>query len=262
MKKFQEPVKREELNHGSKMRHDCTEVLGAGPPIPDQQKPLVRPFHFNSKSNKQFREMVHNRQDRVIAITKELLGTIPLVKFTRPSSCKRESDVEAGDRGCQEKTRTEEGRTSNPTTLSSLDEVYVHLARPICAEAFADGEDLRILPCSPQFHAGCVDPWLLTRSRLCPMCRSDVALSSFVVRDNPVTKNADNSAEQMEEQAKFWLDWWSDAETQHQDHRGIFSTNAGNQARIGWRPRARILMLDKVASSVDCALEYIKGTET
>ncbi len=149
--------------------------LDAGPPIPDQQKPLVRPFHFNSKSNKQFREMVdvrhpnhslcvmvvvilalsafyrrwhrsiprntpvQSRQDGVTVITKELLGTTPLVTFTGPSSYKRESDVEAGDRGCLEETGTEEGRTSNPTTLSSLDENYVHLACPICAEAFADG---------------------------------------------------------------------------------------------------------------------------
>ena len=188
---------------------------------------------------------VQSRQDRVTVITKELLGTTPLVTFTGPSSYKRKPDVEAGDRGCLEETGTEEGRARNPTTFSSLDEDYVHLACPICAEAFANGEDLWILPCSPQFHAGCVDPWLLTRSSTCPMCRTDVALPSSVVRDNPITKNGRNRAEQMEARnfcirpsiyaclrtvsefsvavscalyafsATFWLDWRSDAETQH-----------------------------------------------
>jgi E3 ubiquitin-protein ligase RNF13 len=32
---------------------------------------------------------------------------------------------------------------------------------------------LRILPCKHEFHVICVDQWLLTRKRTCPVCKAD-----------------------------------------------------------------------------------------
>ncbi|KAL2848190.1 hypothetical protein BJY01DRAFT_246514 [Aspergillus pseudoustus] len=159
---------------------------------------------------------IHIRQSRVSEITRELLDTIPIVKFKSPSSCEKreQSDIEAGDYrdfGRQETgTEGQRRRTNNNsfqtaevargTTIlprSREDVDYFRPSCPICAEAFADGEDLRVVPCSHRFHARCVDPWFLARSSTCPMCRSDVVLSRSVARDNPVTKNEHNRAEQV-----------------------------------------------------------------
>ncbi|KAG6820730.1 hypothetical protein H0H93_012376 [Arthromyces matolae] len=44
---------------------------------------------------------------------------------------------------------------------------------PICIMDFAEGDDLRVLPCEGKhrFHQACVDPWLLELSSSCPLCR-------------------------------------------------------------------------------------------
>jgi len=44
----------------------------------------------------------------------------------------------------------------------------------ICLEQFEDGDKIRTLPCSHEFHNACVDKWLLQIHRTCPCCRIDV----------------------------------------------------------------------------------------
>uniref|UniRef100_A0A0E0K4T9 RING-type domain-containing protein n=1 Tax=Oryza punctata TaxID=4537 RepID=A0A0E0K4T9_ORYPU len=45
----------------------------------------------------------------------------------------------------------------------------------VCLEAFRSGDRRRVLPrCEHGFHAQCVDSWL-RMSRLCPICRAEVA---------------------------------------------------------------------------------------
>lgn len=39
----------------------------------------------------------------------------------------------------------------------------------ICTEDFFEGAELRLLPCGHVFHLACIDPWLQTRARTCPM---------------------------------------------------------------------------------------------
>ena len=47
----------------------------------------------------------------------------------------------------------------------------------ICLDEYVDDELLRILPCKHEFHAACVDQWLITRKRYCPLCKTDVCPS-------------------------------------------------------------------------------------
>ncbi|KAJ1967162.1 hypothetical protein IWQ62_002031 [Dispira parvispora] len=44
----------------------------------------------------------------------------------------------------------------------------------ICLEDYVDEDEIRILPCYHQFHTACVDVWLTTRKRCCPICKQDI----------------------------------------------------------------------------------------
>lgn len=56
---------------------------------------------------------------------------------------------------------------------------------PICFCEFEDGDELRVLPCDNRhrFHSACIDPFLLNVSRLCPLCRLDLATVAPHVED-------------------------------------------------------------------------------
>ena len=43
----------------------------------------------------------------------------------------------------------------------------------ICMVEYEEGEEIRVLPCTHEFHVECVDRWL-TMKRTCPLCRADV----------------------------------------------------------------------------------------
>jgi E3 ubiquitin-protein ligase RNF13 len=55
----------------------------------------------------------------------------------------------------------------------------------ICLEDFVDGDGLRKLPCKHEFHLECIDPWLLTRKRTCPICKADSCPNAVAVESYP-----------------------------------------------------------------------------
>lgn len=44
----------------------------------------------------------------------------------------------------------------------------------ICTDEYSQKQLTRTLPCLHSFHATCVDPWVLTRSADCPICRQKI----------------------------------------------------------------------------------------
>lgn len=41
----------------------------------------------------------------------------------------------------------------------------------VCLSRLDEGEDRRLLPCLHEFHRECVDRWLITCRKTCPLCR-------------------------------------------------------------------------------------------
>lgn len=40
---------------------------------------------------------------------------------------------------------------------------------PICTDTFCRSDQVRLLPCGHSFHPLCIDPWLLSLAKTCPM---------------------------------------------------------------------------------------------
>ncbi|OAC97751.1 hypothetical protein MUCCIDRAFT_157588 [Mucor lusitanicus CBS 277.49] len=49
----------------------------------------------------------------------------------------------------------------------------------ICLETYQEGDTIRKLPCKHEFHSSCVDTWLITRKKYCPICKFDVCKQMY-----------------------------------------------------------------------------------
>jgi hypothetical protein len=44
----------------------------------------------------------------------------------------------------------------------------------ICLEDYCEGDCLKELPCGHFYHKQCIDPWLMQKSSLCPLCKQNI----------------------------------------------------------------------------------------
>lgn len=90
------------------------------------------------------------------SMTKDLLKTLPLVQYDDGNdamSCQAEDE--------KARSASLSGKTSTMCKAASS-------TCAICTDDFVKGQLVRILPCGHLFHQGCVDEWLVERSRTCP----------------------------------------------------------------------------------------------
>ncbi|BGP50306.1 hypothetical protein JCM10450v2_006223 [Rhodotorula kratochvilovae] len=103
----------------------------------------------------------------------------------------------AGDASAQPQSQA----AVEATLASAADAAEADLC-PICFCEFEDGDELRVLPCDNRhrFHSACIDPFLLNVSRLCPLCRLDLATVAPHVDEAGEGEDAHDGSERHEEE--------------------------------------------------------------
>ncbi|KFA50244.1 hypothetical protein S40293_03316 [Stachybotrys chartarum IBT 40293] len=154
------------------------------------------------------------RQSRAKGLARAVLDTIPIVKFgsQQPPKPDPELEMDAATTDAEHTTTNDRSlnNASNAQELPDSHDAHTatrssmtpssrptqdvdgeanggHLGCTICTEDFRVGEDVRVLPCSHQFHPNCIDPWLINVSGTCPLCRMDLRPGRGGSRDDAHT---------------------------------------------------------------------------
>lgn len=72
----------------------------------------------------------------------------------------------------QESTDNLDGATEGDTKQADPKSEYDQSSCVICLCDFEENDVLYVLPCGHEYHKACIEPWLLTKSSLCPICKT------------------------------------------------------------------------------------------
>lgn len=140
----------------------------------------------------------------------------------------------------------------------------------ICLSSFEDGEKIHILPCEHEFHASCVDKWLLDVKRTCPCCRRDIC-SKAVYTCCAVTSDRVNPGRKVVRGP----DWsWQDQDGGAGEVGVLLGTDRDGWVKVLWRQNShtnvyrvkshtdlKFLKSDCVCSSEQAALDLLSVRE-
>eukprot|EP01135_Chromosphaera_perkinsii_P002641 Nk52_evm9s226 gene=Nk52_evmTU9s226 len=98
-------------------------------------------------------------------VPKEVVMSFPVVEYNEKDELEKKTEEKR--RESLQKSGEESVDNGQTWDLDSNDEELC----AICLEAYVDKDRLKLLPCNHRFHLMCIDPWLLTESRACPMCK-------------------------------------------------------------------------------------------
>ncbi|KAJ2895741.1 hypothetical protein IWW38_002220 [Coemansia aciculifera] len=107
-----------------------------------------------------------------------ILNTSGRLRSIRSTSIKSPSNdddnccVAEGCAGCEKHHKSANNMSSpaeaEPSVLKGCIATCI-----VCIDDFVVGSKMRILPCGHNYHIECIDPWLTTKSSLCPLCKYD-----------------------------------------------------------------------------------------
>lgn len=80
-----------------------------------------------------------------------------------------ESDVDEKHRVCKASHTPTDNKKQEPFANADA-----QTSCSICLTEYEVGDQVRTLPCFHQYHASCIDPWLLQVTSLCPICKRDL----------------------------------------------------------------------------------------
>ena len=85
----------------------------------------------------------------------------------------------------------------------------------ICITDFEDQEYYTMLPCGHGFHKECIEPWLIEKSALCPICKQSILPSgdSRAVSDIPAEEIASEPwplCSSVVSVVDSWIQWFSE----------------------------------------------------
>jgi len=63
----------------------------------------------------------------------------------------------------------------------------------VCIDDFKDGDKLRVLPCHHEYHVECIDLWLTTRKKFCPICKRNISGDEDADENTPLLEHTDNN---------------------------------------------------------------------
>jgi len=135
-------------------------------------------------------------------VAQEIIDSIPVKKWVKacPSSVLSEKDVKTINQSESSQQVDKISQNLAPSNEYGPDEEENECC-PICLLDYEEGDEVRTLPCSHEFHKHCVDSWLENNSS-CPACRHSV-YDSPPNACIPITNDVDGTSDNNDDGMQF-----------------------------------------------------------